>query len=170
MSEKRPILSLKRKSSIVAPSDATRAGGKQIITALPGRKKRKPVVASYDALPQTNAPAVIPTAARKRPSRTVTLDQAKALLEQWWPMLLEDRNPRLMKQGIRADFHQDIASRQLSVSHKHLRRCLKAITRSAPYLYKTTNGASRYDLLGNPCGIVTAEEHQYAREQLASLT
>ncbi|WP_447874491.1 ProQ/FINO family protein, partial [Serratia fonticola] len=90
--------------------------------------------------------------------------------EQWWPMLLEDRNPRLMKQGIRADFYQDIACRQLSVSHKHLRRCLKAITRSAPYLYKTTNGASRYDLLGNPCGIVTAEEHQYAREQLASLT
>lgn len=115
-------------------------------------------------------PAVIPAAARKRPSRSVTLDQAKTLLAQWWPMLLEDRNLRLMKKGIRADFHQDIACRQLSVSHKHLRRCLKAITRSAPYLYQTTTGASRYDLLGNPCGIVTAEEHEYARERLSNRT
>ncbi|WP_419236808.1 ProQ/FINO family protein (plasmid) [Serratia fonticola] len=170
MTESRPILSLKRTSSVVAPSDPPRVGGKQIITAVPGRKKKKPVVSSSSSLPQTDAPAVIPAAARKRPSRTVTLDQAKALLEQWWPMLLEDRNPRLMKQGIRADFHQDIACRQLSVSHKHLHRCLKAITRSEPYLYQMTNGAPRYDLLGNPFGIVTAEEHQYAREQLASLT
>jgi ProP effector len=169
MSEERPILSLKRKSSVVAPSDASRIGGKQIITALPGRKKRKPVVVSCDSLPQSDPPAVIPAAARKRPLRTVSLDQASALLAQYWPLLLEDCIPRLMKQGIRADFHQDIACRQLSVSHKHLHRCLKAIARSTPYLNQTTTGASRYDLLGNPCGIVTTEEHQYARERLASL-
>ena len=74
MAYERPILSLKRKSSTVAPSNASRVGGKQIITALPGRKKKKPVVVFSDSLSELDVPAVIPAAARKRPSRSVTLD------------------------------------------------------------------------------------------------
>lgn len=57
-----------------------------------------------------------------------------------------------MKTGIREEMEADIVARQLSVSVKQLRRCLRSLTRSEDYLNVTQTGSIRYGLDGLPVG------------------
>jgi ProP effector len=173
MAGERPVLSLKRKlESEAGTPKSLRLGKKVIVEATRPNKKKKdnrakaPLAAPLKSVPiKANKPP-----RPKRPQRTVPLADAETLLAQWWPTLLTDGgHPRLMKQGIRADFHQDIALRQLPVSHKHLHRCLKAITRAPGYLGQSVVLAPRYDLQGKPCGTVTPGEQQFAWARLSAI-
>ncbi|MDV1894642.1 ProQ/FINO family protein, partial [Raoultella ornithinolytica] len=60
----------------------------------------------------------------------------------------------------------DIAGRDLPLSHKQVIKCLKSLTRSAGYLSRMREGASRYDLQGNVVATVTADEAHYASERM----
>mgnify|MGYP002771894982 CR=1 FL=1 len=60
----------------------------------------------------------------------------------------------------------DIVARQLPVSVKQLRRCLRSLTRSEGYLNATLTGNTRYGLAGQPAGVVTEEEYRLSQLRL----
>ena len=55
------------------------------------------------------------------------------------------------------------------LSHKKLRRALKAITRSESYLCAMKAGACRYDTQGYVTEYISQEEEAYAAERLAKI-
>lgn len=63
-----------------------------------------------------------------------SLDEAVNTLKPWWPGLFDGDTPRLLACGIRDVLLEDVAQRNIPLSHKKLRRALKAITRSESYL------------------------------------
>ncbi|MBC8830845.1 fertility inhibition protein FinO, partial [Escherichia coli] len=77
-----------------------------------------------------------------------TLDEAVNTLKPWWPGLFDGDTPRLLACGIRDVLLEDVVQRNIPLSHKKLRRALKAITRSESYLGAMKAGACRYDTEG----------------------
>ncbi|MGN9528747.1 fertility inhibition protein FinO [Escherichia coli] len=77
-----------------------------------------------------------------------SLDEAVNTLKPWWPGLFDGDTPRLLACGIRDVLLEDVAQRNIPLSHKKLRRALKAITRSESYLCAMKAGACRYDTGG----------------------
>lgn len=68
--------------------------------------------------------------------------------------------------GIRDVLLEDVAQRNIPLSHKKLRRALKAITRSESYLCAMKAGACRYDTEGYVTEHISQEEEVYAAERL----
>ncbi|EOU5185177.1 fertility inhibition protein FinO [Escherichia coli] len=66
-------------------------------------------------------------------------------MKPWWPGLFDGDTPRLLACGIRDVLLEDVAQRNIPLSHKKLRRALKTITRSESYLCAMKAGACRYD-------------------------
>ncbi|MDX7964655.1 fertility inhibition protein FinO, partial [Escherichia coli] len=73
---------------------------------------------------------------------------------------------RLLACGIRDVLLEDVAQRNIPLSHKKLRRALKAITRSESYLCAMKAGACRYDTEGYVTEHISQEEEAYAAERL----
>lgn len=178
--EKRAVLSLKRKPA--AESTGTD------VTSTPGVVRRKKVVvvstppawkvkkekleqakkAAEAAARQATAEQV-KAAKAPPPVRYLQLlppEQAIMTLKAFWPQLFDGNSPRLLATGMREQLFADIAGRDLPLSHKQVIKCLKSLTRSAGYLSRMREGASRYDLQGNAVATVTAEEAQYASERM----
>ncbi|HEN3636756.1 TPA: hypothetical protein U5E40_001351 [Yersinia enterocolitica] len=103
-----------------------------------------------------------------RPKRTLPYDEAVGIMQGYWPGLFEGKQPRLLKINIREDLYHDIEQRELPLSHKVLRRCLKSITRSPNYLLQTITDAPRYNIDSVVNGYVTELEYQYALKRLTS--
>lgn len=61
---------------------------------------------------------------------------------------------------------EDVAQQNIPLSHKKLRRALKAITRSESYLCAMKAGACRYDTEGYVTEHISQEEEAYAAERL----
>ncbi|EGG0944248.1 fertility inhibition protein FinO [Escherichia coli] len=61
---------------------------------------------------------------------------------------------------------EDVAQRNIPLSHKKLRRALKAITRSESYLCSMKAGACRYDTEGYVTEHISQEEEAYAAARL----
>ncbi len=95
-----------------------------------------------------------------------TLDEAVNTLKPWWPGLFDGDTPRLLACGIRDVLLEDVAQRNIPLSHKKLRRALKAITRSESYLCAMKAGACRYDTEGYVTEHISQEEEAYAAERL----
>jgi hypothetical protein len=93
-------------------------------------------------------------------------EQAIMTLKAFWPQLFEGNAPRLLATGMREQLFADITERDLPLSHKQVIKCLKSLTRSAGYLSRMREGASRYDLQGNAVATVTTEEARYAGERM----
>ncbi|EOZ8336816.1 fertility inhibition protein FinO [Escherichia coli] len=64
---------------------------------------------------------------------------------------------------------EDVAQRNIPLSHKKLRRALKAITRSESYLCAMKAGACRYDTEGYVTEHISQEEEAYAAERLEKI-
>ncbi|MEJ0229467.1 fertility inhibition protein FinO (plasmid) [Klebsiella michiganensis] len=178
--EKRPVLSLKRKPA--AESTGTD------VTSTPGVVRRKKVVVvstppawkvkkekleqakkAAEAAARQSVAEPVKTAKAPPPVRYLQLlppEQAIMTLKAFWPQLFEGNAPRLLATGMREQLFADIERRDLPLSHKQVIKCLKSLTRSAGYLSRMREGASRYDLQGNVVGTVTAEEAQYASERM----
>ena len=178
--EKRPVLSLKRKPA--AESTGTD------VTSTPGVVRRKKVVVvstppawkvkkekleqakkAAEAAARQSVAEPVKTAKAPPPVRYLQLlppEQAIMTLKAFWPQLFEGNAPRLLATGMREQLFADIAGRDLPLSHKQVIKCLKSLTRSAGYLSRMREGASRYDLQGNAVATVTAEEAQYASERM----
>ncbi len=84
----------------------------------------------------------------------------------WWPGLFDGDTPRLLACGIRDVLLEDVAQRNIPLSHKKLRRALKAITRSESYLCAMKAGACRYDTEGYVTEHISQEEEAYAAARL----
>ncbi|WP_239043214.1 ProQ/FINO family protein [Citrobacter freundii] len=107
---------------------------------------------------------------QKAPVRLMPVVEALRGQAEFWPRLFNPELPlRLMKTGIREEMEADIVARQLSVSVKQLRRCLRSLTRSEGYLNVTQAGSIRYGLDGLPVGVVTEEEYQLSRLRLQKI-
>lgn len=98
-----------------------------------------------------------------------TLDEAVNTLKPRWPGLFDGDTPRLLACGIRDVLLEDVAQRNIPLSHKKLRRALKAITRSESYLCAMKAGACRYDTEGYVTEHISQEEEAYAAERLAKI-
>ncbi|QPF30509.1 fertility inhibition protein FinO (plasmid) [Klebsiella sp. BDA134-6] len=179
--EKRPVLSLKRKpapDSTPAPgSDATpgvvRRKKVVVVSAPPAWKVKKEKLeqakkaAEAAARKAAREPVkVVKTPPPVRYLQLIPPEQAIMTLKAFWPQLFDGNAPRLLATGMREQLFADIASRDLPLSHKQVIMCLKSLTRSAGYLSRMREGASRYDLQGNVVATVTAEEARYAGERM----
>ncbi|WP_308064708.1 fertility inhibition protein FinO, partial [Escherichia marmotae] len=71
--------------------------------------------------------------------------------------------------GIRDVLLEDVAQRNIPLSHKKLRRALKAITRSESYLGAMKAGACRYDTEGYVTEHISQEEEVYAAARLEKI-
>ncbi|HDS6410582.1 TPA: fertility inhibition protein FinO [Klebsiella oxytoca] len=178
--EKRPVLSLKRKPAAESTgTDVTSTPGvvrrkKVVVVSTPPAwkvKKEKLEQAKKAAEAAARQPVAEPVKAAKAPPPVRYLqllppEQAIMTLKAFWPQLFEGNAPRLLATGMREQLFADIASRDLPLSHKQVIKCLKSLTRSAGYLSRMREGASRYDLQGNAVATVTAEEAKYASERM----
>lgn len=177
--EKRPVLSLKRKpaENSTAPAEATPAPGvvrrkKVVVVSSPPAWKAKKaklekVKQAAEAATRNAAPVkVVKTPPPVRYLRLLPPEQAIMTLKAFWPQLFDGNSPRLLATGMREQLFADIVNRDLPLSHKQVIKCLKSLTRSAGYLSRMKEGASRYDLQGNAVATVTAEEAQYASERM----
>lgn len=184
MTGERKILTLKRKSAPehqekTSETSVPLSRKKIMIEAKPHPRKKKKAAESVveTTLQLKNAKNESPVLRVKeptpikppRPKRTLSYDEAISIMQGYWPALFNSQQPRLMKINIREDFYQNIERRALPLSHKVLRRCLRAITRSPNYLSQLLMDAPRYDLDGVAHGQVTGQEYQYALERLAKM-
>lgn len=166
--QKRPVLTLKRKTEGTAPVRSR----KTIInvTTPPKWKVKKQKLAE-------KAAREAELAAKKAQARQAlsiylnlpTLDEAVNTLKPWWPGLFDGDTPRLLSCGIRDVLLEDVAQRNIPLSHKKLRRALKAITRSESYLGAMKAGACRYDTEGYVTEHISQEEEVYAAARLEKI-
>ncbi|HCW2716834.1 TPA: fertility inhibition protein FinO [Escherichia coli] len=163
--QKRPVLTLKRKTEWETPIRSR----KTIInvTTPPKWKVKKQKLAE-------KAAREAELAAKKAQARQAlsiyltlpSLDEAVNTLKPWWPGLFDGNTPRLLACGIREVLLDEVSQRNIPLSHKKLRRALKAITRSESYLGAMKAGACRYDTEGYVTEHITQEEEQYAQARL----
>ncbi|EKN3637907.1 ProQ/FINO family protein [Yersinia enterocolitica] len=181
MSGERKILTLKRQSppehqdkTREIPVRSTRK--KMMVEATPHRRKKKKTTA-----PETETAVQLPVPPKPlpelrvrepkrvrppKPPRTLPYHEAVSLMQGYWPDIFDGQQPRLFKIHIREDLYHDIEQRELPLSRKVLRRCLKSITRSADYLSQIQKDAPRYNLKGIVDGHVNEQEYQFAIEKL----
>ncbi|EBL0786186.1 TPA: fertility inhibition protein FinO [Escherichia coli] len=163
--QKRPVLTLKRKTEGETPTRSR----KTIInvTTPPKWKVKKQKLAEKAAREAELAAKKVQ--ARQALSIYLTLpslDEAVNTLKPWWPGLFDGNTPRLLACGIREVLLDEVSQRNIPLSHKKLRRALKAITRSESYLGAMKAGACRYDTEGYVTEHITQEEEQYAQARL----
>ena len=178
--EKRPVLSLKRKPAAESTgTDVTSAPGvvrrkKVVVVSTPPawkvkKEKLEQAKKAAEAAARQAAEEAVKAAKTPPPVRYLQLlppEQAIMTLKAFWPQLFEGNAPRLLATGMREQLFADITERDLPLSHKQVIKCLKSLTRSAGYLSRMREGASRYDLQGNVVATVTSEEARYAGERM----
>ncbi|EFC7370163.1 TPA: fertility inhibition protein FinO [Escherichia coli] len=163
--QKRPVLTLKRKTERETP---TRSRKTIINVTTPPKWKVKKQKLAEKAAREAEL-AAKKAQARQALSIYLTLpslDEAVNTLKPWWPGLFDGNTPRLLACGIREVLLDEVSQRNIPLSHKKLRRALKAITRSESYLGAMKAGACRYDTEGYVTEHITQEEEQYAQARL----
>ncbi|MDU6441837.1 MAG: ProQ/FINO family protein [Pantoea sp.] len=165
MSEKRPILTLKRKRPAEKPVPET---------AVPVTLRHRKTLPALDrptrdqANPATSQPDQPKKKKNKsKPLRLIDEEQARATLSMHWPALFSHATTPVLKIHVFQDMHHDHQTRSLPLSVKQLRRCINTYVRSTDYLEATRAGAPRYGIDGQVAGEVSEREHQYALKQLA---
>lgn len=160
--QKRPVLTLKRKTEGETP---TRSRKTIINVTTPPKWKVKKQKLAEKAAREAEL-AAKKAQARQALSIYLTLpslDEAVNTLKPRWPGLFDGNTPRLLACGIREVLLDEVSQRNIPLSHKKLRRALKAITRSESYLGAMKAGACRYDTEGYVTEHITQEEEQYAQ-------
>ncbi|EFM6813850.1 fertility inhibition protein FinO [Escherichia coli] len=163
--QKRPVLTLKRRTDVETP---TRSRKTIINVTTPPKWKVKKQKLAEKAAREAEL-AAKKAQARQALSIYLTLpslDEAVNTLKPWWPGLFDGNTPRLLACGIREVLLDEVSQRNIPLSHKKLRRALKAITRSESYLCAMKAGACRYDTEGYVTEHITQEEEQYAQARL----
>lgn len=79
-----------------------------------------------------------------------------------WPALFSLENVRPLSVGIQAALVADAKTRGLPITVGQIAYCLSAYAKRPAYLKALAAGCPRYDLHGQPCGEVTAEQQQAA--------
>ncbi|EAA5440241.1 ProQ/FinO family protein [Salmonella enterica] len=83
-----------------------------------------------------------------------------------WPELFDLDNPKPLKVGVLDDLMQDISARNLTIGAGVLKAAIASYTRRIRYQKALAAGGARYNLNGQPCGEITAEQQQESAEAL----
>lgn len=106
-----------------------------------------------------------PGKAKRR--RAIKLNQKKtARLVALWPTLFSVEKPKPIKIGIHTELLAAAKDSALPITDAQIRACLATYANRYSYLVALCEGGGRYDLDGKPCGEVTVEEREKAREVL----
>lgn len=164
MTEKRPILTLKRKKPPAAEVASP-------VTA-PATVKHRKTLPPLEMKSRDQAPVIAAERKKKKKPqilRTLAPDEALSTLSAHWPALFSRHEIKLLALHIFSDLHQDQIDRNLPFSGKQLRRCIKTYVLAPAYLNATRTGAVRYGIDGQPAGQVTEKEQAWAVKQLAKM-
>lgn len=167
----RKTLTLKRAST---EKNKTEDSSSQII-----QRRRKQVIINtqckLNKLPKTTPPSLSP---QKTPSPTkkaqavvvpvkkkvipptppkqhMPLEEAIAVLSEYWSALFPNGQLRPMAIGTREALFADKKAQELSISYKKIKRSLAAISHSVKYRTTIMPDAVRFDKDGQPSGVVT---------------
>ncbi|HHR5887038.1 TPA: ProQ/FINO family protein [Providencia alcalifaciens] len=89
------------------------------------------------------------------PKQHMPLEDAIAVLSEYWPNLFPNGQLRPMAIGTREALFADKKEQELSISYKKIKRCLAAISHSVKYRTTIMPDAVRFDKDGQPSGVVT---------------
>ncbi|HHR6572172.1 TPA: ProQ/FINO family protein [Providencia alcalifaciens] len=92
------------------------------------------------------------------PKQHMPLEEAIAVLSEYWPALFPNGQLRPMAIGTREALFADKKAQELSISYKKIKRCLSAISHSVKYRTTIMLDAIRYDKDGQPNGVVTESD------------
>lgn len=92
----------------------------------------------------------------------VDKNQRARMLRESWPLLFDQPSPRPMKTRIMQDLISDAAQRQIDFPGVEIGKALKRYTRTIPYQMALANEKQRYNIHGEPDGVVTEEQRQMA--------
>lgn len=144
----------------------------------PGHTDQKKTQPKAKKKPKTSPPAravkVVPPAPRKkpRPGRSPRLmrpaDAVKALSTHW-PGLFSGGRMRPLTVGMKEQLFADVVQRELPLSNKVIRRCLKTLTRTETYLTSLTAGAACYNADGSVESLIPPEREAAAKVKLADV-
>lgn len=99
--------------------------------------------------------------------RAIKLNQKKtARLVALWPTLFSVEKPKPIKIGIHTELLAAAKDSSLPITDAQIRACLATYANRYSYLVALCDGGYRYDIDGKPCGEVTVEEREKAREVL----
>ncbi|WP_340614513.1 ProQ/FINO family protein [Xenorhabdus thailandensis] len=93
--------------------------------------------------------------------------EAKALLEGFWSALFCYRVPRPLKVGVLEDLISDAEARGLPFNKEILRKALVKYTCRYKYQDALAQGGERYGLDGKAYGMVSDEQQERAKGQIA---
>ncbi|WP_241623190.1 ProQ/FINO family protein [Rosenbergiella australiborealis] len=139
---KRPVLSLKRKST-PKPAEAEKTPQKPVQATGKSKKRAK-------------------KNARHRHNQMLKLIGI-------FPALLSEEEPKPFKVGILEDMKKYIADNQITFGIGQLKSALARYTSNYRYQKALAAGGYRYDLDGNPCGEVTPEQQAAAKEKTKAI-
>ncbi|HHR5829469.1 TPA: ProQ/FINO family protein [Providencia alcalifaciens] len=92
------------------------------------------------------------------PKKHMPLEEAIAVLSEYWPALFPNGQLRPMAIGTREVLFADKKEQELSISYKKIKRCLAAISHSVKYRTTIMPDAVRFDKDGQPSGVVTESD------------
>ncbi|HHR5829467.1 TPA: ProQ/FINO family protein [Providencia alcalifaciens] len=92
------------------------------------------------------------------PKKHMPLEEAIAVLSEYWPTLFPNGQLRPMAIGTREALFADKKALELSISYKKIKRCLAAISHSVKYRTTIMPDAVRYDKDGQPSCVVTESD------------
>lgn len=95
--------------------------------------------------------------------------EAKQLLVRLWPDVFNFEKPRPLKIGIIDDMVISIREMGVPLLLSDIKFCLRTYTLRVRYQKCLIKGGYRYDLNGEPCGIVTLEQEIMARNTLRNM-
>ncbi|TFT36336.1 fertility inhibition protein FinO [Escherichia coli] len=136
-----------------------------MLEAIPINGANESIVEALDHMLRTKLPRGIPLCIHLMSSQLVGDRIEYGLREFSWSGEQAERFNAI----IRDVLLEDVAQRNIPLSHKKLRRALKAITRSESYLCAMKAGACRYDTEGYVTEHISQEEEAYAAGRLEKI-
>lgn len=89
-------------------------------------------------------------------------NQRALLLRESWPLLFAQDPPKPLKVRITQDLITDAAGRQIDFPGVEIGKALKRYTRTIAYQLALATHPQRYDIHGEPDGVVTDEQRAMA--------
>jgi len=93
---------------------------------------------------------------------TLDKNQRAMMLRESWPLLFTQEPLKPMKTGIMQDLITDAEKRQIDFPGLEIGKALKRYTRTIPYQLALASDSQRYNIHGQPDGVVTEEQRQMA--------
>lgn len=171
--QKRPILIIKGKrgskvsilESAVKPS--LNVNNKDSV--IPKAKKKQKVKKASKPVKVKQEPPKPLTKEEKAARHVAKLEMAVNMLVALCPQLFNVESPKPLKVGIGKDVRRLIRDKGLDIPNSQISTGLMAYTQSEAYQKVLSEGGSRFDLDGQPCGEVTGEQQARAKRKLDEL-